>query len=464
MELGFETIGNATVICHDRRPVLATDPWINGSPYFGSWSHSHTIPEEQASAIDAAEYVWISHGHPDHLSPESLRSLRARKILVPDHRGSRIRDDLRQLGYEVEVLPSRVWHQLSDRIRVLSIADYNQDAILLIDIGGHLVVNVNDAGDHGWGGFVASTAKGFRNVFLLKLVSHGDADMINLHDPEGRRTPPIAAPDSYVSTAARRESARYGARFFIPFSSMHRYQRADSIWANRYTTKLDRYEIGSKVEGVEILPAFVRYDCVREHVEQISPPEFPASVHAPEEYGDNWSDCLDPKDVEDLEGYFRPIEHLGKHFDHLTFRVGGKNHVIDFGSSAGGMGIQFEVPRGSLMQAIEYRVFDDLMIGNFMKVTLQGERARLYPNFTPYVAKYADNGGARSDEELEAYFADYRRRAPLEYFRHIIELTGRRIATSVLDPESEIYARLSTSYHRIRSVVAFGMKRARMKS
>ena len=28
MELGFETIGNATLICYDRTPVLVTDPWI----------------------------------------------------------------------------------------------------------------------------------------------------------------------------------------------------------------------------------------------------------------------------------------------------------------------------------------------------------------------------------------------------------------------------------------------------
>ena len=37
MQLGFETIGNATLIAFDEGPVLATDPWISGSAYFGSW-------------------------------------------------------------------------------------------------------------------------------------------------------------------------------------------------------------------------------------------------------------------------------------------------------------------------------------------------------------------------------------------------------------------------------------------
>ena len=36
MDLGFETIGNATLICHDKIPVLITDSWIIGLAYFGT--------------------------------------------------------------------------------------------------------------------------------------------------------------------------------------------------------------------------------------------------------------------------------------------------------------------------------------------------------------------------------------------------------------------------------------------
>src|SRR2546422_3246509 len=85
MELGFATIGNATLICYDRTPVLVTDPWIKGSAYFGSWALSHQIPDEQMNAIEKCEFVWISHGHPDHLSAESLQALNTKKFLIPDH-------------------------------------------------------------------------------------------------------------------------------------------------------------------------------------------------------------------------------------------------------------------------------------------------------------------------------------------------------------------------------------------
>ena len=49
--IGFETIGNGTIICHDGGPVLATDPWLIGSAYFGSWGMPYEVPEEQYENI-----------------------------------------------------------------------------------------------------------------------------------------------------------------------------------------------------------------------------------------------------------------------------------------------------------------------------------------------------------------------------------------------------------------------------
>ena len=78
MKVGFDTIGNAILICYDQgSPVLVTDPWITGSAYLGSWNFSHEIPAEQLTAIRNTRYVWLSHGHPDHLQAESIEQLRS---------------------------------------------------------------------------------------------------------------------------------------------------------------------------------------------------------------------------------------------------------------------------------------------------------------------------------------------------------------------------------------------------
>src|ERR1700733_10831307 len=194
----FETIGNATVICYENdTPILATDPWIVGSAYFGSWKLSHQIPPAQMEAIKRAKYIWFSHGHPDHLSSESLLTLANKIILLPNHVGGRIKNDLIAKGIAVRVLEDRKWTQLSEHIRVMCIADYNQDALLFIDVGGKLLVNFNDGNALGSERFVKKVIRDFvqngSRTFLLRLFSYGDADMINYFLEDGTRILPSAA-------------------------------------------------------------------------------------------------------------------------------------------------------------------------------------------------------------------------------------------------------------------------------
>ena len=441
MDCGFETIGNATLICHDKKPVLVTDPWLVGDAYFGSWTLGHEIPDEQLESIKQCEFVWVSHGHPDHLSIKSLRLLQDKTILIPDHVGGRIAADLRHLGFNVTVLQDRTWTQLSPRIRVLSIADYNQDGILLADIDGTLVVDLNDTSPRGWGRFVRNIIRGYKDSFLLEIFGFGDADMINYFDQDGTRVEPRAALKLPVGATMARVADAFGVRYVLPFSSLHQYQRSDSAWANEYTTPLEAYSQGFASKNCQFLPAFIRYDCVTKTVEEINPEKAPVQELAPEEFGDDWSQPLEKGDLKKLNEYFQPISHLGKVLDFINFRVGGQDNIVEFRDKNLENGVVFEVPRGYLMRTVRYRIFDDLLIGNFMKTTLVGNwpKSRLYPDFTPFVAKYADNGLAKSPEELAGYFKQYRSRAPIDYMRHQLQ---KRVASTVrrhMDSRNPLY-------------------------
>ena len=124
-------------------------------------------------------------------------------LVLPDHFGNRMRDELKEAGFKVTVLPDRKWVRLSDRVKILCIADESQNAVLLIDIGGRLLVNLHDCIDRGWGRFVRKIIREYDDSFLLSLTGYGDADMINfwnedgtfIEPPAGAQTPigPIAA-------------------------------------------------------------------------------------------------------------------------------------------------------------------------------------------------------------------------------------------------------------------------------
>ncbi len=461
MDLGFETIGNATIICHDHKPVLVTDPWLIGSAYFGSWTLSHEIPEEQLRAATACDYVWLSHGHPDHLSGESLGLLKDKTILVPNHFGGRIQADLTAQGFRVQTIVDREWRQLSPRVRVMSLPDYNQDAVLLIDLDGTLLVNLNDAGDRGHGPLIRKLVKSSQRSFLLALSGYGDADMINFKTEDGQSIPPQAALKTPPGRTIARQAEWYGVNYFVPSSSMHKYQRADSLWAGQYTTRLEDYAKGFASKSVTLTPAFIQYDCAKDQLRQINPPERVIEPVDPKHFGDDWSETLSREDVGKLSSYFRRVKHLSGTIDFLNFKVGGRETRIEFNRwGTTRKGITFEVPRASLMSAVDWQIFDDLLIGNFMVTTLHGDfgEGRLYPDFSPYVAKYSDNAGVRSREDLQRYFAHYKGRDPLGFFRHQFETSCLRpfqtqsanVLRSLAGDDSKLFRLSKETYWSVR--------------
>ena len=103
MSARFETLGNASVLLfQDGKPVLATDPWLTGTCYFGSWALDHPLSPEQIRNFVDAGWIWISHGHPDHLHDESLNMLPAgKRFLLPNHYDTDIATNLRERGFTV---------------------------------------------------------------------------------------------------------------------------------------------------------------------------------------------------------------------------------------------------------------------------------------------------------------------------------------------------------------------------
>jgi hypothetical protein len=424
--LGFETVGNATCIVHDDVPVLTTDAWTGADAYYGSWTLDYEIPCEALHSIRRARYHWFSHGHPDHLNVRSLPELSSGCLLLSDHRGGRMLRDLRGMGLHVRVLPDRRWVPLSRRVAVYSIANQNQDSVLLVRVGDQLVIDLNDAPDFGASFHIRRIARRFRVAYLLALHSWGAVDMTNVYDAAGHRMSFPAERRLPLGRDAQRCALAHGAHRVIPFSTFHRYQRTDSAWANAWIPALADYAAGALPGGPDVLPAFVRVDCARDTIEPLSPPRREAAPRPPRAFGDDASDPLDLEDRRALDAYFLAHAHLRRRFGFLLFRVGGSEHGIRLNPRLPQAGIAFEAPRNSLMHAVTHRVFDDLLIGNFMKVHLHGVRS-LYPDFTPFVAKYGDNGDARSRTELWRYFGHYVLRDPVGYALHCLRTPTEQV-------------------------------------
>lgn len=410
--IGFETIGNATLIAYDDTPVLATDPWLDGSAYFGSWGRPFEIPATQRDAIERCPYVWISHGHPDHLCPETLERQRESTILLADHYGGRLQRELTGLGFKTRVLPSKKWVELSPRLRVLTFPDVSQDSVLVLDLDGRLILDVNDATDHGWAGWLKRLGSRYAQRYLLRINGFGDPQMINYFNEDGERVVPRKVYKRMQEGCGFRaqEMARvFGANVVVPFSFFHRYEREDSAWANEFVPRMDQLRDGFDATDIEYTGPFVRFDFEHDALSYLEPAPLEHVLHPPEEFGDSWSDELDADDRRKLSEYLGRFERLRESLRFINFRVGGKDFTVDIDPS-NEWGITLETPRGSLMQSVEWQIFDDLFIGNYMKTTFHGQFSMRH--LMPVLTR-GDTGGVYTEAEEKAYLAYYRGLFPL---------------------------------------------------
>lgn len=433
--IGFETIGNATLTVIDDKPVLTTDPWLFGNPYFGSWGHKYIIPKEQLENIKNSNFVWLSHGHPDHIDPNSLSTFVNKTFLVADHYGDRIYNDLKK-NYNCIKLKSDQWFQVSKNVKIKNFSDWNQDSALLVSIlNKDIILNLNDGNALGWSDKIKKIIKNYKNKFMLKLINWGDADMINFYDHHGNFILPMAARQNSCGENYSYYMKKWNCNFTIPFSSFHKYVREDSIHMNKFVTPLEKHFEKFNNSNGELLPAFIRWDSLNNDYEKIDTKENIIETLTPQETGDKWSDNLDINDKKIISNYFLKFDQLKKKFGFLTFKVGNAEYNLKLSKRK--EGIVFNTPRNSLITALTHNIFDDLLIGNFMKVNLINVES-LYPNFSPYVCKYGDNGGAFSYKQLKNYFNYYKFSSP-NFWKDFLKLQTEDIIRPLLSKSKNLY-------------------------
>jgi hypothetical protein len=370
-----------------------------------------------------AEYLWISHGHPDHLHPDSLAQIPKDKIvLLPDHYHHEIREFIASMGFKVEVLPYRKWRQLSPRIRVMCLDNENQDGILIVEAGDSLVLDLNDSPLCGEQRFLRRLIGRYdRAKTYVAALCAIDADMLNFVDSEGRRTvePPDQRKRGMIWATARRVE-QLGAGSFVSTASQHLYVRADSVWANPYRVTWADIEKHWTRPHVRKLEPFVMVDLGTGAYHRKHPSQVSAMHQITDATGDDdWNETLSEDEWMQLAAFVGKYETVREHFDYLDFAVAGERRRIWIVPDAKGKpaeklrGIGFHVPRRSLMATVEYGYFDDILIGNFMKTELHN--ATLYPHFTPLVGKLGGAAKVFTASERRKFNRRYFRRNPVGY-------------------------------------------------
>lgn len=424
---GFLTYGNATILSFDEsHPVLATDPWIDGTCYFGSWSLPVLPSKSLIRDLASTKYVWFSHGHPDHLHIPSLKKYFSSDtiVLLPDHYGSRIFRDLSGAGFLCQKLISGKTYTLSKNIKITCLPDYYQDAILILQIGDNCtVLNLNDSQSILQRKKVLPFTINTSDNFALKLVNFGDADVLTYCDNDWNIIPPppkhAQAPLGISYTSLLK---KWNCNMTSPFSSAHIYSHRDTLWISSLVASAEDHFEGFDQSVGLFIPQYFYYDASARSITPISYPNSKKVVDGliqcsiQEQIQSNFK----RKDIDVATSYFQQVRRLRHRYKSLTFYGPENSFSIDLNPDAD-LVAEFAYPPHLVIKSIKSRTFDNLLISNLGKVRLSMPTCRLHPSFSIPVTRLGDNAGCYSKQQISRYRSHYLRIYKLNFLSTLLQ-------------------------------------------
>jgi hypothetical protein len=141
----IRSVGHACLEITTRGLRIVSDPWWAGPAYNNQW-YPWPQPRPDGLTDRAIDYLYLSHGHEDHLHLDTLGTLRqGATVLVPRFVTGRLGPFLREFGSFSEVIELDHGRSIVLRNGVRATCYINATDSLLVLEGDETVVNANDA-------------------------------------------------------------------------------------------------------------------------------------------------------------------------------------------------------------------------------------------------------------------------------------------------------------------------------
>lgn len=158
---------SAAVVIQDNHTKILVDPWLRNGEYFGSWGIFPPYdfkPEE----FDDVDFIYISHIHPDHCSPKTLKKLNKKiPVFIHEFTQKYLKKTIERLGFDVIEIKNNQKTKLKDdtEINIFSADNCNPE------ICGKL-----------FGCGTMNLEEGYGNVDTLAIFSNKKETIVNTND------------------------------------------------------------------------------------------------------------------------------------------------------------------------------------------------------------------------------------------------------------------------------------------
>jgi CMP-N-acetylneuraminate monooxygenase len=139
-EVKVRYLNHATVEVRYNGVSLITDPWLFGPAFMTGWWLDQPSAKDSLEILQNADYIYISHNHPDHLHPETLNLLdKNTKFIVGDFKEKSTEKYLISLGFtNVRAMDFNVIFEIEEdfQFSIFKSGDFRDDSGLYLCLGG----------------------------------------------------------------------------------------------------------------------------------------------------------------------------------------------------------------------------------------------------------------------------------------------------------------------------------------
>jgi UDP-MurNAc hydroxylase len=236
----IEWVNHASFIYDDGHIRLISDPWLEGRTFYNGWD----LLAPTAMSFDefaTITHIWISHEHPDHLSPPNLARIapdvRARiTVLYQATPVRRVLKYLASLGFREVVELQPQWTPLSPETDVLCgpcRTSTSDDSYLALRTDGKTTLNLNDCAPSGVAGI--RSIKALVGPPDVLLAQFSIACWTGNRDQYDKR----ALASRMVENSYLLNVRELAAPFVIPAASFSWFCNVENSWMNETAPRVE---------------------------------------------------------------------------------------------------------------------------------------------------------------------------------------------------------------------------------
>lgn len=265
-------VGHASILIETGTISILSDPWWRG-PCFGAQWWVYPPPAVERLNGVKPDYIYISHGHHDHLHPGTLKQF-SRDTVILVAQSSNMTRFIRDMGFTVIEVGEEALPLGSAGVSCRIVPTYSDDTLMALGDGREVCLNINDALHSAPASIqesVAARLKEWYPVIDYVFCGYGTASHFpNCYVIPGKNSAATAAHrQTYFNRQWARLIERLDPAFGFPFAADVVFLEEDLQWANepmhngeRPTDAFRELFPASRVSVVDIAPGYVIEDRV----------------------------------------------------------------------------------------------------------------------------------------------------------------------------------------------------------